>query len=184
VPNFKEKLEAYKREFSQSQSLLVSEETYIELKSKPEEQRSLKEYLQVKIYESLDRYQRELESLRRENDELEEQSLALQHKADRDQREVDAMRKLMKDREEDARRRIDAAERRNRELEVDLNRVSGQYKTLIDRGVTQKEVEARMRELEVQVTALQNNNRTLEDQLAKANDLKHEVEKRAESLRR
>jgi hypothetical protein len=48
----------------------VSEESYIELKTKPEEQRSLKEYLQVKIYEALDRYQREIESLRRDNDEL------------------------------------------------------------------------------------------------------------------
>jgi chromosome segregation ATPase len=41
-----------------------------------------------------------------------------------------------------------------------------------------------MRELDVQVAALQNSNKALEDQLAKANDLKHEVERRAESLRR
>jgi chromosome segregation ATPase len=70
VPSFKEKLEAYKREFSQPSALLVSEETYIELKATPEERRSLKEFLQVRIYEVLEKYQRELESLRRENDEL------------------------------------------------------------------------------------------------------------------
>jgi hypothetical protein len=45
VPSFKEKLEAYKREFSQPQALLASEETYIEIKATPEERRSLKEFL-------------------------------------------------------------------------------------------------------------------------------------------
>ena len=45
MPNFKEKLEVYKREFASSQALLVSEETYVELVAKPEDQRSLKEFL-------------------------------------------------------------------------------------------------------------------------------------------
>ena len=48
----------------------MSEEPYIEIKATPEERRSLKEFLQVRIYEVLEKYQRELESLRRENDEL------------------------------------------------------------------------------------------------------------------
>lgn len=141
VPNFKEKLEAYKREFSSQQSLLVSEETYVELMAKPEDQRSLKEFLQVKLYESLERYQREVEGLRRENDELVEQSLALQHKADRDGRELEAAKRLMTDREADSRRRVDAAERRAKEMEVDLNRINTQYKALFERGLSQKEVD-------------------------------------------
>jgi hypothetical protein len=40
---------------------VVSEETYIELKAKPEEHRSLKEYLQVRTYEALEKYLREIE---------------------------------------------------------------------------------------------------------------------------
>ena len=56
MPNFREKLEAYKREFAGTASLLVSEETYVELKAKPEDQRSLKEFLQVRLYEALERY--------------------------------------------------------------------------------------------------------------------------------
>ena len=48
VPHFKEKIEAYKRELT---TVLVSEETYVELRAKPEEQRSLKEFIQVKVYE-------------------------------------------------------------------------------------------------------------------------------------
>jgi chromosome segregation ATPase len=99
-------------------------------------------------------------------------------------RELEAMRKLVKDREEDACRRIDASERRVRELEVDLNRVNGQYKTLLDKGLTQKEVDGRLRELEVDHRSLEQRAKLLEDQLAKANDMKQEVERRAESLRR
>jgi hypothetical protein len=70
VPSFKEKLDAYKKEFISAGSLIIAEETYVELKAKPEDRRSLKEFLQVRIYEALNNYQRELEALRRENDEL------------------------------------------------------------------------------------------------------------------
>lgn len=134
VPSFKEKLEAYKREFSQPQALLASEETYIEIKATPEERRSLKEFLQVRIYEVLQKYQREVESLRHENDELVEQSLAIQHKSDKDSREVESIKKLMRDREEDYRRRTDAAERRAKELELDLKKLNSQYAVLHDKG--------------------------------------------------
>lgn len=72
----------------------------------------MKEFIQIRVYEAVERYQRELEGLRRDNDELVEQALSLQHKADRDSRETEAIKKLMRDREEDARRRVDAAERK------------------------------------------------------------------------
>ena len=55
----------------------------------------------------------------------------------------------MQDRDQDARRRIDTAERRSKELDVDLNKVNGQYKTLFDRGLSQKEIDGRLRDLEV-----------------------------------
>lgn len=55
----------------------------------------------------------------------------------------------MRDREEDARRRIDTAERRAKELEVDLNKINGQYKVLFEKGLTNKEIDGRLRELEV-----------------------------------
>lgn len=45
MPSFKEKLEAYKKEFISAGSLVVAEETYVELKAKPEDRRSLKEFL-------------------------------------------------------------------------------------------------------------------------------------------
>lgn len=135
MPNFKEKLELYKKEFSNS-NILVSEETYVELRSKPEHEMSLKEYLQVKVYESLDKYQREVDNLRRENDELAEINMQLKLKSDRDQREVDSMRKLVQEREEDSRRRLDAQERRVKDLEGDLHRANQQIKVYQEKGFT------------------------------------------------
>jgi chromosome segregation ATPase len=82
----------------------------------------------------LQKYQREVESLRHENDELVEQSLAIQHKSDKDSREVESIKKLMRDREEDYRRRTDAAERRAKELELDLKKLNSQYAALHDKG--------------------------------------------------
>ena len=60
VPLFQEKLNAYKQDFSKA-NLLVPEETYIDLKNKPYEHQSLKEFIQVRVYESLADYVQELD---------------------------------------------------------------------------------------------------------------------------
>ncbi len=52
VPLFQEKLNAYKQEFTKA-NLLLSEETYIEMKSWPYEQLSLKEFVQIRVFETL-----------------------------------------------------------------------------------------------------------------------------------
>ena len=57
---FQEKLNAYKQDFSKA-NLLVPEETYIDLKNKPYEHQSLKEFIQVRVYESLADYVQELD---------------------------------------------------------------------------------------------------------------------------
>jgi hypothetical protein len=62
-------------------------------------------------------------------------------KSERDQREIESLKKLSREREEDSRRRIDALERRNKELESDLHRLNNQYKVVLDRGMTQKEMD-------------------------------------------
>lgn len=61
VPLFKEKLDSYKREFTKH-NLVVAEETYIELKSTPEQSLSLKEFIQLKVYETLTSYCEDLNS--------------------------------------------------------------------------------------------------------------------------
>ncbi len=144
-------------------SLLVSQETYIELKATPEERRSLKEFLQVRIYEILEKYQHEIEGLRRENDELVEIRLSLEHKSDKDAREVEAIKKLMRDREEDYRRRTDAAERRSKELELDLKKLNSQYAILHDKGANYQQTDMNLRDLEVEHRSLQARSKLLED---------------------
>jgi cell division protein FtsB len=72
----------------------------------------------------LEKYQRELEAVRRENDELAEENMNLKIKSERDQREIDSLKKLNREREEDARRRTDALERRNKELEADIHKLN------------------------------------------------------------
>jgi FtsZ-binding cell division protein ZapB len=53
VPQFKEKIEAYKRELNKDGAMIVSEETYVEIRSKPDHERSLKEEVQIKVYDAL-----------------------------------------------------------------------------------------------------------------------------------
>jgi hypothetical protein len=72
----------------------------------------------------LEKYQREIENLRRENDQLVEDNMNLKLRSDRDHRELESMKKLNREREEDSRRRIDTVERRNKELESDLHRIN------------------------------------------------------------
>jgi len=50
MPAFREKLELYKQELGCHQ-LLISEENYVDLKTK--QNTSLKEFVQVKVYETL-----------------------------------------------------------------------------------------------------------------------------------
>ena len=61
VPHFKEKLESYKREFTKH-NLVLSEEAYVELKAMPEGNMSLKEFIQVKVYEAVMSYCEDLNS--------------------------------------------------------------------------------------------------------------------------
>jgi hypothetical protein len=75
-------------------------------------------------------------------------------KNDRDQREIESLKKLSREREEDGRRRIDALERRNKELESDLHRLNNQYKVVIDRGMTQKDMDERAKQLEIDFRSL------------------------------
>ena len=64
LPAFQEKLELYKKELGAHQ-LLISEETYVELRMKGNQ--SLKEFIQVKVYETLQTYLRDIEKLQYDN---------------------------------------------------------------------------------------------------------------------
>lgn len=65
----------------------------------------------------------------------------LKMKSDRDGREIDSLKKLSKEREEDFRRKTDSLERKIKELEHDLHRTGTQNRVLLEKGMTQKEVD-------------------------------------------
>lgn len=78
---------------------------YIEIKAKTEDKRSLKEFIQVKVYEQVDKYLRELEALRLDNDEAARQIQSLTLGRERDARELESLKKAAREREEDFRRK-------------------------------------------------------------------------------
>ena len=91
-------------------------------------------------------------------------------KIDRDTREIDSLKKLQRDREEDFRRKTDALERRVKELEHDLHRTGTQNKVLMEKGMTQKEVDESFKQLEIDYRSLQNKHKMVEDSLHRLQD--------------
>lgn len=75
-------------------------------------------------------------------------------KNERDSRELESTKKISREKEEDYRRRMDALERRNKELESDLHRVNNQYKVILDRGATQKDLDERQKQMEIDFRSL------------------------------
>ena len=66
---FKEKLDNYKKEFTKH-NLVVAEETYIELRSKQDHDLSLKEFIQIRVFEALSNYANDLNQHQGESKEL------------------------------------------------------------------------------------------------------------------
>lgn len=87
VPLFKEKLNSYKQEFSKA-NLLVAEESYIDLKNKHYEHLSLKEFIQLRVYETLLDYVQELDQHQGENTKLFHSLKIAQNKLEKDQIEI------------------------------------------------------------------------------------------------
>ena len=75
--------------------------------------------MQVKVYETLQTYLRDLDQQRYDNQEATSQLLQYKTQLERERMEKDNMAKQLKDLRLDAHRRIDALERRNQELEAD-----------------------------------------------------------------
>ena len=133
VPMFKEKLDAYKSEFSKHQ-LVVAEETYVELKARPEQHQSLKEFVQIKVFEELTQYMQDLSNAQAENKELFHQLNQFKNKAEKGEIEVKSLRSQLKEVREDAERRIGALSRRNLDVEADMGQLDAQYKQLNEKS--------------------------------------------------
>jgi chromosome segregation ATPase len=181
LPAFQEKLELYKQELAAHQ-LLISEEAYVELKVK--QNQSLKEFVQVKVYETLQSYLRDLDKQRYDNQEATSQLLQYKTQLERERMEKDNMAKQLKDLRLDSHRRIDALERRNQELEADNQVLNQQIKTADGAQVKQQGHLEKIRQLEIDKKHYEQQSKILEAQVNKIQEGKHEVERRSESLRR
>ena len=47
-------------------------------------------------------------------------------------------------------------ERKNKELESDLHRINNQYKVVLDKGATQKDLDERQKQLEIDYRSVNN----------------------------
>ena len=126
LPAFQEKLELYKQELGAHQ-LLISEETYAEIKHKTNQ--SLKEFIQMKVYDTLKTYLRDLEKYQFQSQEQASQLVHLKSQVERERNEKETFSKQLREIRDDSRRRIDALERRNQELEQDHGNLSAQLKS-------------------------------------------------------
>ena len=109
-PAFLEKLELYKQELACHQ-LLISEETYADLKTK--QNQSLKEFVQVKVFETLQTYLRDLEQYQFDNQQISAQLFQMRTQLEKDRSEKESLAKQLKEVRDDSRRQIDQLERRN-----------------------------------------------------------------------
>ena len=133
VPMFKEKLDAYKKEFTK-QNLVVAEETYVELKSKQEHNLSLKEFVQIRVFEAVQNYAEDLNQNEGETKQIFHNLKQTQNKLERSQIEVKSLQNQLKDIRDDSERRVSALERRNLELESSLHQINAQYNLLNEKS--------------------------------------------------
>jgi len=98
----------------------------VELRSK--QNQSLKEFVQVKVYDTLQSYLRDLEKYQYDNQETASNLIHTRAQLEREKMERENLHKQLKDVREDSRRRIEALEMRNKDLQSDLNQLQSQAK--------------------------------------------------------
>ena len=108
----------------------------------------------------------------------------LKQLVDRERNEKETYSKQLREVRDDSRRRIDTLERRNQELEVDNSSMQSQLKSGADSKSQNQNQAEKIRKLEMDLKHMEQQNKALEDQMNKTNDLKLDIERRQESLRR
>ena len=145
---------------------------------------SLKEFVQVKVYETLQTYLRDLEKYQYDNQEAIMQLTQVRSQLEREKIERETIAKQLKDIREDSRRRIDNLERRNQELESEAQLMNQNLKSNEQSRVKQQNQAETIRHLETVVKHLEEQGRDSEAKIQQYQDSKHEVERRCEQLRR
>ena len=145
APGLKMKLEQYRVELANP---LVSEDTYLEIKSRPEKKRNLREFVQFRVYEVVKTYRAQLEKSRREAEDLRGERDLTKERFERERKEMLTLQKIMQDRDEDHARRIEAIETRNAQLQEELQRHKRTEDRLKEKERSYDALRERLEELE------------------------------------
>jgi DNA repair exonuclease SbcCD ATPase subunit len=88
---------------------------------------SFKEFIQMKVFEQVDKYQEEIERVRGDVTVLTDECLKYQSALERSQREVESLRKLGKEIESDHQRQLSSMQRRIKDVESEFRQKEGEY---------------------------------------------------------
>ena len=91
-------MDTYRTELA---NVLVSEDAYLEMRTKPEEKWNLKEFVQVWVYEVVKKYKDELEKVRRQNEVLWESEMIASEKYNWEKNEMTTLSSIMQNWDQD-----------------------------------------------------------------------------------
>lgn len=175
----KEKIESVKQQLGSD--LVVSEEHYFELKSLKDDHLTLKDWVLMRVYETVSRFQQDTEKARKEAKQSKEQALSLGDQLESVKTELAHTRRVGEERSNDANRRCNEYLARSKELEGELNRAKSQIDEMKEKNVRFDEVSEQLKDAlakdkanQLQLTAQVG---TIKQQNEEIKDLTNEMQK-------
>jgi hypothetical protein len=144
APAMKEKMELVKQQISGD--LVISEAQYLEYKGAREDQLSLKEYVLLKVYESVSRHQEEAERARKELRVTKEKLLSTGEQLEGTKAELAHAKKTAAEREADTARRFEEYTARTKDLEQELRKAHSQVQELREKGLRYDQVHEQLKD--------------------------------------
>jgi hypothetical protein len=140
----------------------------------------LKEFIQTKVYETLQTYLRDLEQYQFENQETVNQLIMLRAQVDREKSEKESFQRQLREARDDARRKIDSYERRSQELEADNTAMHAQLRSNEAKMKKTNDLNDKLKSVENDKVQLDSRIQQTDIQLMRANEMKQEAERRNE----
>ena len=181
APLLRDKIASYKAGLK---NLLVSEDKYLEIRSIPEAKRNIKEFVQVKAFETVKKYKDENDNLKRQIEDQSEQILHVNEQYKREAREMDRVSSVMRQRENDYTTRIEDLEIRNKEFQEVVNKMRMREESYKIKERDYDSMKERLRELEKANNSLQVHAEIQSETVHKANNQREDYEKQYDNLKR
>eukprot|EP01022_Parablepharisma_sp_SALTPOND_P019957 TRINITY_DN3510_c0_g1_i1.p1 TRINITY_DN3510_c0_g1~~TRINITY_DN3510_c0_g1_i1.p1 ORF type:complete len:658 (+),score=141.48 TRINITY_DN3510_c0_g1_i1:3475-5448(+) len=153
APVMREKIDTVKQQLGGD--LIISEQLYLELKSLREDQLSLKDYVLIKVHETVSRYAQDAEKARKDLKGVKDQFLSVSDQLDEAKTELAHLRKKYDDSTSDSMRRINEYMARAKELESELSKATTQISDLKEKGLRYDEVSEQLKEALAREKAMQ-----------------------------